>query len=48
MIVSINVNGEVWKRVVKKYPQKVSTIINFFLKKLDEGSFPNIEEMLAK
>jgi len=48
MIVSINVNEEVWKRLIKKYPQKVSTIINFFLKKLDEGKFPNIEELLAK
>lgn len=46
MIVSINVNGERWKKLIKKY--NLSGMINNFLKHLEDGDFANLEEVYAK
>jgi len=47
MIVSINVNAEIWKKLIKKY--NLSGVINYFLKKFEEeGKFPEIKEVFAK
>lgn len=47
MIVSINVDKELWERLVKKY--NLSGVINYFLKKFEEeGKFLEIKEVFIK
>lgn len=46
MIVSINVNAERWKKLIKIY--NLSGIINDFLKHLENGDFPDLAEVFKK
>jgi len=47
MIVSINVDKELWERLIKKY--NLSGVINFFLKNFAKnGTFPELKEVYAK